>query len=45
MGVGVAFSLDGSVPDESAITFLTKIEPLEDEGWYYYESDYNEWKV
>jgi len=45
VGKGVAFSIDGHVPNESDIEFLTMIEPLKEDGWYYYESDYNEWRM
>ena len=26
------------------IQFLTKLEPLSSTGWYYYETDFNEWR-
>jgi len=52
---GVVYSIDGCVPDkstfdgyssnEAAFDFLTKIEPLAEDGWYYYEEDYNRWEV
>ena len=41
---GIAYSIDGHVPDESSIQFLTMIEPLSENGWYYYEEDYNKWR-
>ena len=37
-GVGIAYSIDGSVPDKSSIPYLTSIEPLSEEGWYYYDA-------
>ena len=40
-GRGVAYSIDGSTP---TLQFLTKLEPLSESNWYYYEEDYNEWK-
>ena len=40
-GRGVAFSIDGSEPK---LQFLTKLEPLSEPNWYYYEEDFNEWK-
>jgi len=42
---GIVYSIDGHIPDESAFTFLTKIEPLSEDGWYYYEEDYNEFRI
>jgi len=42
---GVAFSTTGHVLDESSFDFLTLIEPLTEEGWYYYEEDFPEWRV
>lgn len=39
---GIAYSINGI--DEPEITFGTKLEPLDEEGWYYYEVDYNEWR-
>ena len=42
-GKGIAYSIDGHIPDQNSIQFLTKIEQLSEEGWYYYESDFNEW--
>ena len=43
-GNGVAYSIDGRIPDGTVLQFLTKIEPLDEDGWYYYEEDFNEWK-
>jgi hypothetical protein len=44
VGKGIAFSVDGSVPSESAISFLTKTKPMTDDGWFYYEADFNKWR-
>lgn len=44
VGKGVVYSIDGHTPDEETLQFLTKIEPLQEDGWYYYEEDYNEWR-
>lgn len=41
-GYGVVFSIDESAPD---IEYLTKFERLDKDNWYYYESDFNEWKL
>jgi hypothetical protein len=41
-GNGVLYSVGGSEID---IQFLTKLVPLAEENWYYYEEDYNEWRV
>ena len=35
----------GSPEMPVAITFLTKLEPMSEDGWYYYEADYNKWRV
>lgn len=41
-GYGIAYLIDDN---ESTLQFLTKLEPLNCDGWYYYEEDYNEWKA
>ena len=41
VGKGIVYSIDGRKPD---VQYLTKLEPLDRPGWYYYESDFNEWK-
>lgn len=43
-GSGIAYSIDGHVPNESPLQFLTKLEPLTEPGWYYYEEDFIEYK-
>ena len=45
VGKGVVYSIDGHIPDEDSLIFLTKIEPLSEDGWYYYEEDYNKWRI
>ncbi len=40
---GVAYSIDKE--HEPTLEYLTELQPLEEEGWYYYEDDYNEWRV
>lgn len=40
-GRGIVYSVDGNKPN---LPFLTKLEPLNEERWYYYEEDFNEWK-
>jgi hypothetical protein len=40
-GSGVVYSIDGSEPQ---LQFLTRLEPLEEPNWYYYEEDFNEWR-
>lgn len=42
---GVAYSIDREVPCELALTFLIEIEPLNREGWYFFEVDFNVWRV
>lgn len=40
-GRGVVFSTDRSKP---TLQFLTKLEELCEDNWYYYEEDFNEWR-
>ena len=40
-GMGYVYSINGSEP---MLQFLTKLEPLSEPNWYYYEEDFNEWK-
>ena len=35
----------GSSEMPVAISFLTKLEPMSEDGWYYYEADYNKWRA
>lgn len=42
---GVAYSIDGSAPDDHSIAFLTRIEPLAEDNWFFYEADYNEYRT
>lgn len=39
---GVAYVSSGEAP---SIEFLTKYEELDKENWFYYEADFNEWKL
>lgn len=41
MGSGFAYSINGSEPE---LQFLTRLEKLNKDNWYYYEEDFNEWK-
>ena len=40
---GIAFSINKDEPP--AVEFLVKYEKLSESGWYYYESDYEEWRT
>lgn len=40
-GRGIAYSITDDLPE---LQFLTKLEPLSEVHWYYYEEDFNEWK-
>ena len=40
-GIGAVYSINGSVPTESSLQFLTKAEQMAEDGWYYFEEDYN----
>ena len=43
IGCGIAYSfVNGAQPD---IQFLTEIQPLSIANWYYYVTDYNEWRA
>lgn len=41
-GSGIAYSINAV--DEPELTYQTKLEPLKENQWYYYEEDYNEWR-
>jgi len=41
-GSGVAYSIDGTEPQQQ---FLTRLVALSEANWYYYEEDYNEWRL
>ncbi len=41
-GSGFVYSIDGDAPQ---MQFLTKLEVMSEAGWYYYEEDFNEWKL
>ena len=43
-GGGVVYSFDENAPDGSDFLHLTKIEPLSEEGWFFYVEDYNVWR-
>ena len=40
---GIAYSINGT--DKPRVPFPINIEPLSEDGWYYYEEDYNEWRA
>ena len=44
-GRGIAYSIDGRIPDENGIQHLTEIESLSEEGWYFYIADFNVWRT
>lgn len=41
-GHGIAHTIDGTEP---TLQFLTKSKKLNEDNWYYYEEDFNEWKL
>ena len=41
-GNGVVYSINGTEPKRER--FFTKLVPLSEPNWYYYEDDYNEWR-
>ena len=42
---GIAYSVDGGAPTSQALQFLTKVEPMTVPNWYYYEQNFNEWRL
>ena len=42
VGKGVVYVSNGETP---SIEYLTKYEKLDKENWFYYEADFNEWKL
>lgn len=42
-GRGIAYSINGE--DDPQLDFLTDLKALSKKGWYYYEEDYNEWRI
>jgi len=44
-GRGVVYSIDRTLPDESTLSFLTRLESLPYQGWFYYEEDFNEFRI
>jgi hypothetical protein len=43
VGCGVACAInDQDLPD---IQYVTELLPMENEGWYYYVSDFNQWRL
>lgn len=43
LGIGVAYLAD--LDDKIGLEFLVKLEPLLEKNWYFYEADYNEWRL
>ena len=43
-GVNPRDPLYGSVESPTQIMYLTKLEPLSEPGWYYYEADFRVWR-
>ena len=41
-GSGIVYSINNE--EEPTIEYLTKLVPLSEDGWYYYEADYNLWR-
>ena len=39
---GLAYSINDT--DEPIVEFLTNLEPLSENQWFYFEADYNEWR-
>ena len=43
IGCGIAYSINGV--DAPVVQFMTVLEPISNDGWFYYVSDYNEWRA
>lgn len=43
VGCGIAYSINNIT--EPDIEFMTQMDPLTADGWYYYVSDYNKWRT
>jgi hypothetical protein len=42
---GIVYSISGSKPSESrTLAFPVEIEPLSEDGWYYYREHFSEWR-
>ena len=44
-GVGVVYSIGGAIPCSTAIQFLIELEPLTEDGWFYFEVHYNTYRT
>lgn len=40
---GIVYAADGETTP--AVEFLTKREPLSEDGWYFYQADYEQWRI
>lgn len=43
LGIGISYSINKE--DKPIIDHITKLEPLSESGWYFYEEDFEEWKL
>jgi len=43
-GRGIVYSINGNVPDETMLPFLTELQPLSEENWFFYVENFNEWR-
>ena len=44
-GVGIVYSADGYYPHSGIVQFMTRLEPLAENGWFYFEVNYNEYRT
>ena len=44
-GSGMVYSINGTTPNENIFPFLIKLEPLNENRWYFYIDDFNEWRI
>ena len=42
IGKGIVYSFDEELPK---LQFLTKLIPLDEPQWFYYEEDFNQWRI
>ena len=43
-GRNIVYSVTGETPTDDISEFLIEVEPLSESNWYFYISDFNEWR-
>ena len=44
-GRGIVYYIDGNIPGDQEFMWLTEIEPLSIDNWYFYVENFNEWRT